>query len=170
MNTARKLSISCTLLLVPLLLGGYFAAKGGAREDDKNSVCSAANPQSVCKARTTCGSHSTSCVVNVKRGSHSASATPSIPEAKANAPFCVKAGTTITWQSSSKSTGFILEFGENTPFESKTTITGGSKSPVSVVAKRPGCFRFSVSACREAAVSGMCESGSAELVVIGDEK
>ena len=168
MNTARKLSISCSLLLVPLLLGGYFAAKG-AREDDKNSVCSAANPQSVCSARTTCGSRSTPCVVNVKRGSHSPSATPSIPEAKGNAPFCVKAGTTITWQSSSKSTGFILDFGENTPFESKTTITGGSKRPVSVVAKRPGCFRFSVSACREAAVSGMCESGSAELVVIADE-
>ena len=168
MNTARKLSISCSLVLVPLLFGGYFAAKG-AKEDDKNSACSAANPQSVCSARTTCGSRSTPCVVNVKRGSHSPSATPSIPEAKGNAPFCVKAGTTITWQSSSKSTGFILEFGENTPFESKTTITGGSKRPVSVVAKRPGCFRFSVSACREAAVSGMCESASAELVVIADE-
>ena len=168
MNTARKLSLSCSLLLALLLFGGYFAAKG-AKEDDKSSVCSATNPQSICSARTTCGSRSTPCVVNVKRGSHSPSATPSIPEAKGNAPFCVKAGTTITWQSSSKSTGFILEFGENTPFESKTTITGGSKRPVSVVAKRPGCFRFSVSACREAAVSGMCESGSAELVVIADE-
>ena len=168
MNTARKLSISCSLLLIVLLCGGYFAAKG-ARKDDKNSGCSAANPQSICNARTTCGSRSTACVINVKRGSHSASATPSIPEAKGNAPFCVKAGTTITWQSSSKSTGFILDFGENTPFESQTTITGGSKRPVSVVAKRPGCFRFSVSACREAAVSGMCDSGSAELVVIADE-
>lgn len=168
MNSAWKLSISSSLLLVPLLFGGYFAANG-ARGGDKNSVCSAANPQSVCNARTTCGSRSTPCVVNVKRGSHSPSATPSIPEAKGNAPFCVKAGTTVTWQSSSKSTGFILEFGENTPFESKTTITGGSKRPVSVVAKRPGCFRFSVSACREAAVSGMCESGSAELIVIADE-
>jgi hypothetical protein len=81
----------------------------------------------------------------------------------------VKAGTTITWQSSSKSTGFILDFGDSSPFESQTTITGGSKRPASVVAEKPGCFKFSVSACREAAVSGMCESGSAELVVIADE-
>src|ERR1700751_3211282 len=168
MNTARKLTIPCSLLLILLLFGGYFAAKG-AREDDKNSVCSAANPQSVCNARTTCGSRSTPCVINVKRGGHSASATPSIPEAKGNAPFCVKAGTTITWQSSSKSTGFMVDFGDNTPFESQTTITGGSKRPASVVAKKPGSFKFSVSACREAAVSGMCESGSAELIVIADE-
>ena len=168
MNSAWKLSISSSLLLVPLLFGGYFAANG-ARGGDKNSVCSAANPQSVCNARTTCGSRSTPCVVNVKRGSHSPSATPSIPEAKGNVRFCVKAGTTITWQSSSKSTGFILDFGDSSPFESQTTITGGSKRSASVVAQKPGCFKFSVSACREAAISGMCESGSAELVVVADE-
>ena len=168
MNTARQLSIPCGLLLIPLLFGGYLAARG-EKNDDKNSICSAANPQSICNAHTTCGSHSTPCVVNVKRGGYGASATPSIPEAKGNGPFCVKAGTTITWQTSSKSTGFILDFGENTPFESQTTITGGSKRAVSLVAKKPGCFRFSINACREAAVSGMCESGSAELVVTAGE-
>jgi hypothetical protein len=62
-----------------------------------------------------------------------------------------------------------LDFGENTPFESQTTITGGSKRTVSLVAKKPGCFRFSINACREAAVSGMCESGSAEFVVVAGE-
>jgi len=168
MNTVRKLLICCGLLLVPLLFGGYFAARG-EKGSDTDSICSPASPQSICNARTTCGSRSTPCVVNVKRGGHSASATPSIPEAKGNAPFCVKAGTTITWQSSSKSTGFMLDFGDNTPFESQTTITGGSKRPASVIAKKPGSFKFSVSACREAAVSGMCESGSAELIVIADE-
>ena len=168
MNTVRNYLIVGNLLLVPLLFAGYFAARG-EKEGDKQSICSAATPQSICDARTTCGSRSTPCVVNVKRGGHSASATPSIPEAKGNAPFCVKAGTTITWQSSSKSTGFMVDFGDNTPFESQTTITGGSKRPASVVAKKPGSFKFSVSACREAAVSGMCESGSAELIVIADE-
>ena len=168
MNTVRKLLICCGLLLVPLLFGGYFAARG-EKEGDKDSICSAATPQSICNARTTCGSRSTPCVVNVKRGGHSASATPSIPEAKGNARFCVKAGTTVTWQSSSKSTGFILDFGDSSPFESQTTITGGSKRSASVVAQKPGCFKFSVSACREAAISGMCESGRAELVVIADE-
>jgi hypothetical protein len=167
MNTLRTCLISYSLLLVPLLVAGHFAA-GGEKQGDKDSICSAATPQSICDARTTCGSRSTPCVVNVKRGSHSASATPSIPEAKGNARFCVKAGTTITWQSSSKSTGFMLDFGDSSPFESQTTITGGSKRSASVVAQKPGCFKFSVSACREAAVSGMCESGSAELVVIAD--
>jgi hypothetical protein len=81
----------------------------------------------------------------------------------------VRAGTTITWQSGSKNSGFIVDFGENTPFESQATITGGSKRPVSLVAKKPGCFRFSINACREAAVKGMCTSGSGELVVIADE-
>lgn len=168
MNTLRTSLISGSLLLVPLLVAGHFAA-GGEKEGDKDSICSAATPQSICDARTTCGSRSTPCVVNVKRGSHSASATPSIPEAKGNVRFCVKAGTTITWQSSSKSTGFILDFGDSSPFESQTTITGGSKRSASVVAQKPGCFKFSVSACREAAISGMCESGRAELVVIADE-
>src|ERR1700751_3093167 len=167
MNTLRTCLISYSLLLVPFLVAGHFAA-GGEKQGDKDSICSAATPQSICNARTTCGSRSTPCVVNVKRGSHSASATPSIPEAKGNARFCVKAGTTITWQSSSKSTGFMLDFGDSSPFESQTTITGGSKRSASVVAQKPGCFKFSVSACREAAVSGMCESGSAELVVIAD--
>ena len=164
MDIARKLSISCGALLIPLLFVASIAVMG--QNDEKDSNCSAANPQSVCHANTTCGSNTSPCVVNVKKGGHIASATPSIPNAKGNAPFCVKAGTTITWQSSSKSTGFILDFGQNSPFESQTTITGGSKRPVSVVAKKPGCFKFSVSACREAAVSGMCTSGSAELVVI----
>jgi hypothetical protein len=168
MNILLTCLISYSLLLVPLLVAGHFAA-GGEKQGDKDSICSAATPQSICDARTTCGSRSTPCVVNVKRGSHSASATPSIPEAKGNARFCVKAGTTVTWQSSSKSTGFILDFGDSSPFESQTTITGGSKRSASVVAQKPGCFKFSVSACREAAISGMCESGRAELVVIADE-
>jgi len=166
MSLTRKLSISCSALLVLFLFGAKFAAQG--QKGDKNSICSAANPQSLCNADTICGSSSTPCVINVKRGSYSASATPKIPGAKGNTPFCVKSGTTIMWQTSSKSTGFILDFGQITPFESQTTITGGSKRPVSLVAKNPGCFKFSVSACREAAVSGMCESGNAEMVVIED--
>jgi len=167
MDFARKLTIFSSPILILLLFGVNFSAVG--QKDDKDSICSSANPQSVCHANTTCGSSTTPCVVNLKRGNYTASATPSIPNAKGNAPFCVKAGTTITWQSGSKSTGFILDFGQNTPFESQTTITGGSKRPVSVVAKKPGCFKFSVSACREGAVSGMCTSGSAELVVIAGE-
>jgi hypothetical protein len=38
-----------------------------------------------------------------------------------------------------------------------------------VVAKKPGCFRFSINACREAAVKGMCTSGTAEFVVVAGE-
>lgn len=163
MDRVQKLPVVCGIVLITLLFGAKFAAM--AQKDDKDLNCSAANPQSICHAGTTCGSSTTPCVINVRRGSYTASATPNIPDAKANRPFCVKAGTTITWQSGSKSTGFILDFGQNSPFESQSTITGGSKKSVSLVAKKPGCYKFSVSACREAAVSGMCTSGNAELVV-----
>jgi len=86
--------------------------------------------------------------VDIKRtdGGDSASATPSIPDAKGNAPFCVKTGTTITFKSTSKNTGFVLDFGNSSPFESGPAITGGAERPVSVVAKKPGCYTYSVGA------------------------
>lgn len=159
MVVSRICYILCCLSLLLFLLGGYVAARN-QEKNDENPPCS-----SVCSSTPKCGSSSVPCVVNVKRTGTSASATPKIADAKGNAPFCVTVGTTITWQSSSKNTGFILDFGEETPFGSQKTITGGSKRPISVVVKKKGCFKYTVSACREGAVSGMCESGSAEILV-----
>ena len=137
----RSVAIWCGLVLfLVTLTAGYLKAKE-LRSDNDKYLCSETNPGSMCNASTTCGSSSTPCIADVKRTSDSASVTPSIPDAKSNAPFCVKVGTTVTWQSSSKKTGFVLDFGDASPFDTPDgAIIGGSDRAVSVVAKRPGCF------------------------------
>jgi hypothetical protein len=80
----------------------------------------------------------------------------------------VKAGTTVTWQSSAKNTGFILDFGPSSPFDTPGAIIGGSDRPISVVAKRPGCYKFSLGACIAGTIYGMCGSTDSEIVVTGE--
>jgi hypothetical protein len=162
----RRIAMWCGLVLfLVTLTAGYLTAKELGSQNDKYR-CSETNPGSMCNASTTCGSTSTPCKADVKRTSDSASVTPSIPDAKANAPFCVKVGTTVSWQSSSKKTGFVLDFGASSPFDTPDgAIMGGSDRSVSVVAKRPGCFKYSVGACVAGAVYGMCDSKTAEIVV-----
>lgn len=163
MRIPRSFAICVSLLLLPLFLGGYLGAKD--KKKNRNSICTIANPQSVCSASTTCGSSSNPCIVNVKRTDYAASAAPDIPGAKDNGPFCVKVGTTVTWQSASKNTGFVLDFGDSSPFDPPGPIMGGSDRSVSVVAKRPGCFKYSVGACKAGATYGMCDSAEADIVV-----
>jgi len=165
MKPQRRVAIGFGSLL-------FFVAVTAATEPaDKSNkyICSEANPGSICTAATTCGSASSPCVVDIKRrGGTSATATPDIPNAKGNAPFCVKAGTTVTFRSSAKNTGFVLDFGPSSPFETPNTpgtIIGGSDRPVSVVASKPGCYKYSVGACISGTVYGMCGSSEAELVV-----
>src|SRR5580700_11947639 len=162
----RSMAIWCGLVLFLMTLAaGYLTAKE-LRGDNDKYVCSESNPGSMCNASTTCGSSSNPCVVNVKRNSNSASATPNIPDAKGNAPFCVKVGTTVTWQSGSKNTGFVLDFGPSSPFDVPDgTIIGGADRPISVVAKKPGCYKYSVGACISGTIYGMCGSSNAEIVV-----
>jgi plastocyanin len=144
----------------------YFVAEGQqiSKEDGVSGR------QQSCSPVNTCGSAASPCVVDVKRrGGHSASAVPDIPGTKSGALFCIKAGTTVTWQSSSKSTGFVIDFGAASPFESQGTIIGGSDRPISVVAKQKGHYRYSVGACTPGTVYGMCGSTESELVVIGPD-
>ena len=156
------------VLVLPLaLLAGLMPLEGGGRAT-RVYVCSEPNPQAICNPSNTCGSASTPCVLNIKRTDYSASVTPSIPGAKANAPFCVAAGTTITWQSPSKNTGFTIDFGPSSPFESGGAIIGGSDRSVSIPVKKEGCYKFSVGACNTDAIYGMCAEGSAELIVSGN--
>ncbi len=145
----RGVAMWCGLVLfLVTLTAGYLTAQE-LRSDNDKYLCSETNPGSMCNASTTCGSSSTPCIADVKRTSDSASVTPSIPDAKANAPFCVEVGTTVTWQSSSKKTGFVLDFGASSPFDTPDgAIMGGSDRSVSVVAKRPGCFKYSVGGLR----------------------
>jgi hypothetical protein len=156
------------MILLPFVLfAGYWASGKEHNGNRRTYVCAEANPQSVCEPSNTCGSASATCNIDVKRTGDGASATPDIPGAKGNALFCVRVGTTVKWHSSSKNTGFIADFGSAFPFEPAGTIMGGSDRSVSVVAKKPGCYKFSVGACNTNAIYGMCADGSSEIVIAG---
>ncbi len=153
----------------PLLAFSLLSGSAAAHSQNSKDVC--ADPSAaaqMCTAVNTCGSGSTSCSVDVKRTADSASATPSIPKAKGNSLFCVNVGTTVTWKSTDKGDGFIVDFGASSPFDPSGAIRGGSAHAVSVVAKGTGCFKYSVSACHSGEVYGMC--GTANPVIIVFDK
>jgi len=151
-------------LIVLLLFSAGFAT---AQTSGSKYACSEPDPEQLCDAANTCGSTSSPCTVDVKRTAQGASTTASIPRAKSNAAFCVKVGTTVTWKTTSKDIGFLVDIGPASPFEPGGVITGGSDRSVSVVATRPGCYKYSAGACRSGEVYGMCGSGNAEIVIIG---
>lgn len=152
-------------LVAQLTLPGCMMLAGGGEHGKRSYVCSEPNPQTICTPSNTCGSESQPCEIDVKRTSSSASMTPSIPDAKSNATFCVAAGTTIVWKSSDKNTGFTIDFGPSSPFDSTGAIIGGSDRSISLPAKKPGCYKFSVGACNTGGIYGMCGEGSADLIV-----
>lgn len=153
----------CALLTVLLVL---LVHNETAQAQKKNQyACVEPDPTAYCTARAMCGSASSPCSVDVKRTSEAASATPSIPGAKGNAPFCVKVGTTVVWKSETKHQGFVVDMGPNSPF-AVDDIIGGSDKSVTVVAKNPGCYRYSAGACLSGGIYGMCGNGNAEIVVI----
>lgn len=160
----KRIVAALVCLSVPAgLLTGYVS--GRDKKKVKNDVCAAGSSGNVCSV-SKCGSATSACEVNITRvGGSSASAKANIPDAKDNAPFCVKAGTTITFRSASKDTGFVLDFGNSSPFDSGTAITGGADRPISVVAKKPGCYTYSVGACTAGSIYGMCGEDAAQLVV-----
>jgi hypothetical protein len=153
------------LLILPLLANGRPATQGQPKV--ANDVCAAGNTSGVCSAPNTCGSAASACEVDINRTVRAASATPNIPNAKKNAAFCVKVGTTITFKSAAKNTGFVLDFGNSSPFDSGPAVMGGSDRPVSVVAKKPGCYTYSVGACIAGSIYGMCSEAAAQIVVSG---
>jgi hypothetical protein len=167
MKIQRCFSTYGTLLL-PVLLIAALATAEDKKKDSSEDVCSQANPASLCNDGNTCGSASAPCTVNIKRTSYSSSATPSIPNAKGNDLFCVKTGTTVTWQSSTKDTGFLIDLGASSAFDPPGTITGGSEKSVPVVAKTPGCFKYSFTASNSKALGAMSKAAQAELIVIAD--
>ncbi len=162
MKVQRTVAVSLLFSLSTLVLGSVAWAQSKGKY-----VCDEPNPQSLCSADNTCPA-SGPCAVDIKRtGMSGATATPGFPKAKGNSLFCLKPGTTVTWQSTSKNTGFVIDFGPSSPFEPPDAIIGGANKPVSVEAKRPGCFKYSVGACVSGATFGMCGSGTAEAIVIG---
>jgi len=162
MKIQHHTAVSLSLVLLLFLL----ASTASAQSKKGKYVCDEPNPQSLCTEANTC-SASGSCTVDIKRqGMSSATATPGFPKAKGNSLFCVKEGTTVTFQTSAKGTGFIVDFGPTSPFDPSDTIIGGAQKPVQVVAKRPGCFKYSAGACYSASTYGMCGSGTAEAIVV----
>ena len=160
MKSLRAVIFLSAVLLFPLFITAVLAG------NDKKFSCSESNPQSLCSAATTCGSPTTPCKVDIKRGaSNSATANPEIPNFKGGKPFCVKVGTSITFYTTSKNLGFVLDFGPNGPFENEGAIMGGADRAVTVVAKKAGCYKYSVGACAAGAIYGMCGNSDTELVV-----
>ena len=159
-STERKLGAAMLMLLLSV---GYSTAQSVSGK----YACSEPNPLQQCNASNTCGSAAAPCLVDVKRTGDGASTTASIPKAKSNGAFCVKAGTTVTWKSSAKDIGFIIDFGPSSPFEPSGPITGGSDRSVAVVAKKPGCYKYSAGACLSGEIYGMCGTGNAEIIISG---
>ena len=71
----------------------------------------------------------------------------------------------MEFEATSKNTGFVLDFGPNSPFDKDESIVGGSKKPDSAVAKNPGCYKYSAGACYAGALSGMCGTTTAEMII-----
>jgi plastocyanin len=153
------------LVALPLPFTRYMVGQD-TKKKVKDDACSASNPASICTAENTCGSASAPCSINIRRsGGSYATATPSIPNAKSNKAFCVKVGTTVTFMSSSKNTGFVIDFGKAEPFDHEGAIKGGSDRPITVTTKHPGCYTYSVGACTPGTVYGMCGNANTQLII-----
>jgi plastocyanin len=164
----RYLAVLWCLFVAPLLLTSLIAGRD-TKKKIKGDVCSTSNPASICAVANTCGSASTPCTIRIKRsGSSYATATPDFPEAKSNKAFCLKVGTTVTFMSGSKNTGFVIDFGTENPFDHDGSIIGGSDRPITVTAKRPGCYTYSVGACTPGTVYGMCGNADTQLIISAD--
>ena len=165
MRIYRYLAAIFCVLALPLLLTTFLVGKD-AQKKIKGDVCSATNPASICNEANTCGSASAPCTINIKRSQGtSATATPDFPNAKSNKPFCIKVGTTVTFMSSSKNTGFVVDFGNSNPFDHDGSIIGGADRPITVTAKHPGCYTYSVGACTPGTVYGMCGNADTQLII-----
>lgn len=157
-------AIFCFVVLTSVLTSLIFSQE--SKKKIKNDVCSASNPESVCTGTNTCGSVSAACTIDIRRsGATYATAKPSFPDAKANKPFCIKVGTTVTFSTSSKNTGFVIDFGKENPFDHEGSVIGGADRAITVTAKHPGCYTYSIGACTPGTVYGMCGNAAAQFII-----
>jgi plastocyanin len=162
MTMNRYSAFKYTSLLLPVVVLSTCTA---AQSQSAKYACTEANPAQLCNAGNTCGSPSNPCAVDVKRTANAASATPSIPNAKGNSLFCMKAGTTVKWMSTGKNIGFVVDFGPTSPFEPAGAIIGGTDRAITVVARKPGCYKYSAGACMSGAIYGMCGQANVKLII-----
>jgi hypothetical protein len=152
------------LLLFVLLLPVLTASSGFAAKSKYS--CDEVTPETYCTAANTCGSASAPCQIDVQKKGQSATATPNISDPKKLRLFCIKEGTNVVFMTTNKHTGFVVGFGDESPFDPNDDIIGGAKKEVSVTAKRHGCYKYSVGACYSGAIYGMCGSGRGEAVIL----
>jgi hypothetical protein len=153
------------------LCGVMFASAvlllGSTRTQAKSKyICDEPKPEDKCTAANTCGSGSAVCTVDVRKSGEGASVKPGVPDAKGNQFFCIKAGTSVVWMTSSKNTGFSISFGTDSPFEPDDPIIGGGSKPITVKAKNPGCYKYDAGAFYSGAVYGMSGGSKPELVIL----
>jgi plastocyanin len=162
MKIYRYFAGACFVFVLPLLV----TLSQETKKKIKNDVCSASNTASICTEANTCGSVSSPCTIDIRRSQGTyATAKPSIPDAKANKAFCIKVGTTVTFSTSSKNTGFVIDFGKDNPFDHDGSIIGGADRPITVTAKHAGCYTYSIGACTPGTVYGMCGNADSQLII-----
>ena len=168
-NTAFPILVCVLMLFAALLLTGQMTAND---KKTKKTICSNPHPEQLCTAANTCGANGSPCVLEIRRvgGGTEASVTPNLPNFPKESVICVNAGTSVTWQGEGKNTGIMVDFGASSPFDPSGTIMGGSDRPIAVVAKRTGCFKYSVGACNPGSIYGMCGNSDFDLIVTGNSK
>jgi hypothetical protein len=155
--------LSGFLAMVLVVATGYTPAK----DKKKTSYCSNPHPEQLCTAANTCGANGSSCLLEVKRveGGTEASVTPNIANFSKDQALCIQTGASVTWQGGGKNTGIVVDFGATSPFEPSGTIMGGSDRPITAVAKKAGCYRYTAGACTPGTAYGMCGNSDLELIV-----
>lgn len=130
------------------------------------SKCDNPRPADLCNTANTCGSATETCTIDVRKSGNGANVKPGIPNAKNNQFFCIKAGTTVKWMTSSKNSGFSVSFGTDSPFTSEDPIVGGGSKPITVKAEKAGCYKYDAGAFYSGAVKGMSGGSKPELVIL----
>lgn len=143
-----------------------FGCANAAAQKKSKYACEESQPETLCTAANTCGSASSACTVDIRRGADSANVKPGIPDAKNNQLFCIKAGTTVLWMSSNKNNGFMVSFGSDSPFDPDGPIMGGGNKQVTTKAVTPGCYKYDAGAFRSGTVKGMSGASKPELIIL----
>lgn len=162
MKYLPKFTFSIASLVLCIVLGSI---PGNAQKKGRYA-CDEPQPDSMCSAANTCGSATSPCKVDITRSVSSSNVRPSIPNARNNQLFCVKAGTTVVWTSSKKNTGFTVAFGTDSPFEPDTPIMGGSSKKVVTRASTPGCYKYDAGSFTSGTIYGMSSGSKPELIIL----
>jgi plastocyanin len=169
MKTMPFTAIVCSALLPLLLVVAGHSLANPKPKKDRKTICTNPHPEQLCSAANTCGLNGAACVLEVKRvgGGIEASVTPNIPNFPKDGALCINAGANVTWQGEGKHTGIMVDFGDSTPFDPSGPIMGGSDRPITVVAKKAGCYKYTVGACTPGSIYGMCGNSDLDLIVTG---